>query len=90
MGGDASSVKLNLTDPCRTVPRLRDARPAGWVTYCMQYMSEYNAENSKQGRKRFNSIVKTITLPIFLLFIYGGRAGLVSWRKSSLTAYGNL
>ena len=33
---DASSLKLNLTDPCRTcstvpVPRLRDASPAGWV-----------------------------------------------------------
>ena len=34
---DSSSVKLNLTDPCRTaystvpVQLLRDARPAGWV-----------------------------------------------------------
>ena len=29
VGGDDSSVKLNLTDPCRTVPQLRDARRAG-------------------------------------------------------------
>ena len=35
---DSSSVKLNLTDPCRTVPYqccvavLKDARPAGWVS----------------------------------------------------------
>ena len=34
VGGYASSLKLNLTDPCRTVPWLRDARLAGWVTYC--------------------------------------------------------
>ena len=26
----------------------------------VQYMREYNAESQKQGRKRFNSVVKTI------------------------------
>ena len=46
-----------------TVPGLRDARPAGWVTYhLLQYMSKYNAESPKQGSKRFNSIVKTINI----------------------------
>ena len=52
-------------------PRLRDARPAGWVTYYSTYMREYNAETPKQGRKRFNSIAKTIHfsyLPIIYLW----------------------
>ena len=40
---------------------MRDARPAGWVTYwLLHYMREYNAESPKQGRKGFNSIVNTI------------------------------
>ena len=53
------------------VPRLREARPAGLVTYwgiCI--MHEYNAEIPKQGRKRFDSSVKTIHfsyLPIIYL-----------------------
>ena len=33
-GADASSVKLNLTFHCCTVPWLRDARPAGWIKCC--------------------------------------------------------
>ena len=41
------------------VQQLRDARPVGWVT---ESASEYNAESPKQGRKRFNSIVKTINI----------------------------
>ena len=52
-------------------PRLRDARPAGWVTYCSTYMREYNAETPKQGRKRFNSIANMIHfsyLPIIYLW----------------------
>ena len=33
---------------------------AGGLGHLLQYMREYNAESQKQGRKRFNSIVKTI------------------------------
>ena len=40
------------------VPRLRDGRLAGWVTYC-SIICEYTTESLKQGRKRFNSIAKT-------------------------------
>ena len=39
--------------------------------HLLQYMCEYNAESPKQGRKRFNSIVKTIHfsyLPISYLW----------------------
>ena len=52
------------------VPRLRDARPAGWVTW-LQYMREYNVET--QNRAGIGSIIlwRRFTLPIFLLFIYG-------------------
>ena len=61
-GGYASSVKLNLTDPCRIVAWLRDARPrrAGSP---IAYMREYNAERPKQGRKGFNSFFKDLFLP---------------------------
>ena len=38
--------------------------------HLLKYMLEYNAEKPKQGRKRFDSIVKTIHFPIFLLLIY--------------------
>ena len=63
--GDASSLKLNLTDPCHTgpVPQLRDARPAGWV----------QCQEPNTGQEKFNSIVKTIHfsyLPIIYLRIY--------------------
>ena len=52
------------------VPWLRDARLAGWVTYCsIWHMRKYNAESRKQGRKRFNSIVKTIDFD-HLVIIY--------------------
>ena len=45
------------------VPGLRDARPAGWVTYCsICALRKYNAESTKQASKRFNSIVKTINI----------------------------
>ena len=33
---------------------------AGELGHLMQYMHQYNAESPKQGRKRFNYIVKTI------------------------------
>ena len=66
--------KLNLIDPCRTVRatvpvwQLRDAMPAGWVTQ-FQCMREYNAESPKQGKKRFNSFVKTTNIA-YLGIIY--------------------
>ena len=44
---------------------------AGGLGHLLQYMREYNAESSIQGRKRFNSIVKTIHfsyLPIIYLW----------------------
>ena len=40
-GADASFVKLNLTVNCRTVPWLRDARPAGWVTAVLRSRSRH-------------------------------------------------
>ena len=72
VGGYASSIKLNWPLPYRTGPvtRLRDTRPAGWVTYCSIHMLEYNAESPKQGRKGFNSIVKTIYFYYLPIFIY--------------------
>ena len=46
---------------------------AGGLGHLLQYMREYNAESPKQGRKRFNSIVKTIGFDhlviIYLCFI---------------------
>ena len=44
---------------------------AGGLGPLLQYMCEYNAGSQKQGRKRFNSIVKTISfsyLPIIYLW----------------------
>ena len=50
--GDASSLKLNLTDPCRTaystvpVPLSRDAMPAGWVNcFCICTSTTLRAQN---------------------------------------------
>ena len=68
--GDASSLKLNLTDPCRIVPcqyhclMFMDARPVGWGQL-LQYMREYNAKSPKQGRKRFKSQGRRNTFPIW-------------------------
>ena len=44
-------------------------------------MREYNSESQKQGRKRFNYIVKTLT--ILLLFIYGSQRIYISDRSYS-------
>ena len=43
---------------------------AGGLGHLLQYRREYNSKSPKQGRKRFNSIVKTIHfsyLPIIYL-----------------------
>ena len=57
-------VKLNLIDPCRTVRASTTVEgcQAGGLGHQFQYMREYNAKSPKQGRKRFNSIVKTIDI----------------------------
>ena len=34
----------------------------GGLGHLLQYMRKYNAESTKQGSKRFNSIVKTINI----------------------------
>ena len=49
---NTSSIKLNLTDPCRTVPvpQLRDARPAGWVTNCS--ISGSTMQRPKTGQEK--------------------------------------
>ena len=62
VAGYASSVKLNLSDPCiqyRAVTMVEGCQ-AGRLGHLLHYMREYNAESPKQGRKGFNSIVKTI------------------------------
>ena len=51
------------------VPLLRDARSAGWVTYYMQYMREYNAESQKQDSKRFKFQVRGNTLRIWVYYL---------------------
>ena len=38
---------------------------AGGLGHLLQYMRKYNAQSPKQGRKRFNSIVKTINISYF-------------------------
>ena len=59
--GVVSSLKLNLTDPCRTVGTMIEGCQAGGLGHLLQYcMREYNAESQKQGRKRLISTVKTI------------------------------
>ena len=51
------------------VPRLRKARPAGWVTYCSICASTMSRAQNRAGK---GSILlwRQFTLPIFLLFIY--------------------
>ena len=63
VGGDTSSIKLNLIDPCRIQYRastMAEGCQAGGLGHLLQYMCEYNTESPKKGRKRFNSTVKTI------------------------------
>ena len=62
---------MNLIDPCRTVRASTTVEgcQAGGLGHQFQYMREYNAESPKQGRKRFNSIVKTINIA-YLGIIY--------------------
>ena len=59
---DSSSVKLNLTEPCRTVPLLRDARPAGWVnrfSICASTMlrAQNRAAEGSILKQRWNTLL---------------------------------
>ena len=56
------------------VPRLREARPAGWVTYCSICASTMLRAQNRTGK---GSILlwRRFTFPIFQLFIYGYAVG---------------
>ena len=74
--GVTSSRKLNLLDPCHTVPCRYHCwgMPGHGLGHLLQSIRKYNAESPKQGRKRLNSIVKRINfsyLPHIYDFIYG-------------------
>ena len=64
-------IKPNWPLPYSTVPvpQLRDARPAGWVTYCSICASTMPRAQNRAGK---GSILmwRRFTFPIFLLFIY--------------------
>ena len=72
VGGDSSSLKLNLTDPCHTVPcQYHSWGMPGWQAGSpIAVYARIQCRGPKQGRKRFNYIVKTIHfsyLPIIYL-----------------------
>ena len=65
----ASSIKLNLTNPCRIKYRASTTAErfqAGRLGQLFQYMRECNDESPKQGSKRFNSQGRQNTLPIWV------------------------
>ena len=67
-------IKFNLIDSCRTVCDSTKVKgcQAGGLGHQFLYMREYDAKSPKQGKKRFNSIVKKINfsyLPIIYLRI---------------------
>ena len=66
---NSSSVTLNLTAPCRTVPcQYHGWGMPGWQAgSLLQNMREYNAKSKKQDRQRFKSFVKTIFLSFYYL-----------------------
>ena len=58
-GGDASSLKLNLTFHftavlCRASTTVEGCQ-AGKLGHLLQHIREYNAKSPKQDSKRFNS-----------------------------------
>ena len=82
-------VKLNLIDPCCTVrdSKMVEGCQAGGLGHQFLYLREYNAESPKQGRKRFNSIVKMINfsyLPIIYLCSSHTRRGSLQGREGPL------
>ena len=80
VGGYASSV--NLTDPCRMAYStvLVEGCQAGGLGHLLHYLREYNAESPKQGRKGFNSIVKTI----YVLFLSSYYLSMITHESSQL------
>ena len=68
--GDASSLKLNLTDHCRTMPVPlfigMPGRQAGSSVSVYARVHWYNAESPKHSRKGFNSQGRRNTFPIWL------------------------
>ena len=75
-GVDASSIKLNLTDPCRTntvpVQWLRDARMAGWVTCCSTVYARVQYREPKTGQLKVKLSWKTKHFAhLCILYIYG-------------------
>ena len=65
-------VKLNLADPCRTIPcqyHLWELL-AGRLGQLFQYMRKCNAESPKQDSKRFNSQGRRRALSIWAWLIY--------------------
>ena len=68
-GADVSSVKLNLTDPCRRAGTTVEGCQAGGLGHLLQYIQyirNYNVESPKQDSKRFNSQVRRNTLLIWV------------------------
>ena len=66
-GADASSIKLNLADPCYTLLiQYRASTTAGGLGHLLQYMRECNAKSPKQDSKSFNSHGRRNTLPIWV------------------------
>ena len=79
---DASSLKLNLTDSCHTVP----SQYHGWgmlgrragLTVSVYAQVQYTAESPKQHSKRLNSRGRQIFLPIWVYNLS------MVWNKSFL------
>ena len=66
-----------------------EGRQAGRLGHLLQYMREYKAKSPKQGRKRFNSIVKTVLisyLPIIYLWRWPTRED--RWREAGVDGCG--
>ena len=70
---DASSLKLNLTDPCRTVPCQYHSwgMPGRRARSPIAVYARVQCRDPKQGRKGSILLWRPFTLRIFLLFIYG-------------------
>ena len=66
-----SLIEPNWPLPCSTVPvpRLRDARLAGWVTYCSICASTMPRAQNRAGKGSI-LVWRRLTFPIFLLFIH--------------------
>ena len=70
-GGNTSSLNLNLTDPCRPVLCQYHSwgMPGRRAGSSIAVYTPVQCRDPKQGRKRFNNIVKTIHSP-YLPIVY--------------------